>query len=90
MKHVKINGLWYRLAEDAEGQHYNFSLQPLRPPNAQLIQGESGKFQIRPDLLLWSWTDWSGGEGQIKYDPQDVGRAYLLQHVGPVLSPRYP
>ena len=83
MKHVRINNVWYRLAEDAEGKHYNLALQPLRPPNSQLVQGNTSKFQIRPDVLLWSWTNWSGGENQIKFDTQDPARSYILQGVEP-------
>ena len=83
MSHVKINGENYRLDESGEGQHYIQTKQPLRPPNAQLVQGESGVFQLRPDLLLWSWTDWSSGENQIKLDSSDTGRAYILQNVNP-------
>lgn len=87
MKHVKINSLWYRLAEDAEGGHYQLALQPLRPPNAQIVQGETGKFQIRPDVLLWSWTNWAGGENQIKVDTQATDRSYVLQNVEPFQKP---
>ena len=83
MAHITLNGEKYRLDESGEGQHYVLSHQPLRPPNAQLVQGESGQFQLRPDLLQWSWTDWSGGENQIKLDPSDSSRAFLLQNVSP-------
>jgi len=79
---VEINGVGYQLAEDAEGEHYNNAGEPLRPPNAVTVQGENRqKFQMRPDTLLWSWTDWSGGEGQIKYDFQDSNRSRQLTGV---------
>jgi hypothetical protein len=75
MVDVKINGVGYQLAEDAEGEHYSLSAEPLRPPNAVTVQGEdSQKFQMRPDTLLWSLTDWSGGEGQNKFDWQNGNR----------------
>ncbi len=83
MADITLNGQDYHLDESGEGQHYARSHQPLRPPNAQLVQGEAGKFQLRPDLLQWSWTDWSSGENQIKIDPSDGGRAYILQNVNP-------
>jgi len=83
MAHITLNGQDYHLDESGEGEHYKRSHQPLRPPNAQLVQGVSGKFQLRPDLLQWSWTDWSSGENQIKINPSDGGRAYLLQNVNP-------
>lgn len=72
---VEINGVGYTLAEDAEGEHYTLSGEPLRPPNAVTIQGESNqKFQMRPDVLVWSLTDWSGGEGQQKFNPKSANR----------------
>lgn len=71
----ELNGVKYNAAEDAEGDHYVNQGEPLRPPNAVTIQGESRqKFQMRPDAIKWSLTDWSGGEGQIKYDPQAPNR----------------
>lgn len=87
MKHVKVNGVWYRLAEDAEGVHYQLTLQPLRAPNSQLVQGDTGEFQIRPDVLLWSWTDWSEGEGQINVEQREPGRSRILQGVEPFQKP---
>lgn len=83
MTDIILNGENYHLDESGEGQHYVRSHQPLRPPNAQLVQGENGQFQLRPDLLQWSWTDWSGGENQIKLDSQAPDRAYILQNVSP-------
>jgi len=60
--HISLDGVKYRLDEAAEGEHYIRAGEPLRPPNAQVVQGETGqKFQMRPDTLLWSITDWSGG-----------------------------
>ncbi len=86
-RHVKINGVWYRLAEDAEGTHYNLGLEPLRIPNAAVVQGDSSNFQLRPDQLLWTITDWSGGEGQLKWNPAEPSRSYLLQGVDPFTRP---
>ncbi len=80
--HVSLNGVKYRLAEDAEGEHYVRVREPSRPPNAQVVQGDDGgKFNVRPDMLLWSWTDWSQGEGQLKFDPQQPGRSRILEGV---------
>ena len=88
MKHVKIDGTWYKLAEDAEGVHYSLSSEPLRPPNSTVVQGDtSDTFQLRPDQLLWTWTDWSSGEGQLKWNPAEPGRSYLLQGVDPFTRP---
>ena len=60
---VSINGVKYRIAEDMEQAGYQLHRQPLRAPVNGFIQGESGRFQLRPDILEWSMTDWSGGEG---------------------------
>lgn len=88
--HVEINGVVYSLAEAAEGDHYLLHGEPLRPPNAVLIQGlEPGnqKFQMRPDTLFWTITDWSGGEGQYKFDPQRPNRHWILNAVDPFTEP---
>ncbi len=78
----ELNGVKYNAAEDAEGDHYSDSGEPLRPPNAVTVQGEnSQKFQMRPDTLLWTLTDWSGGEGQRKYDAQSPNRSFELNAV---------
>lgn len=87
--HVKLNGVWYRLAEDAEGQHYVKSLQPLRPPNSQIVQGDSDRFQIRPDVLMWAAESWSGGEGRIKFSAQDPDSAFMIQHINPFERPGF-
>lgn len=71
----ELNGIKYDAAEDAEGDHYTEAAEPLRPPNAVTVQGEkSQKFQMRPDTMQWSLTDWSGGEGQNKYNAQTPNR----------------
>lgn len=76
--HITLNGVNYRLAENAEGQHYNLRMEPLRPPNAQVVAGENNVFQMRPDMLQWSLTDWSGGMGQLRFDPQNPNRWFLI------------
>jgi len=80
--HISLDGVKYRLDEAAEGEHYIRAGEPLRPPNAQVVQGETGqKFQMRPDTLLWSITDWSGGEGQYKFDQREPNRHWELTGV---------
>lgn len=76
--HVQIDGVEYALAENAEGDHYVLSDQPARPPNAQVVQGTPGLFQLRPDMLQWDLTDWSGGMGQLKWDPENPNRWLTL------------
>ena len=78
----ELNGVKYNAAEDAEGEHYNLGGEPLRPPNAVTIQGESSqKFQMRADTLLWTLTDWSGGEGQLKFSSRKPNRHKELNGV---------
>lgn len=86
--HISLNGVKYRLAEDAEGTHYRAGLEALRPPNAVVVQGDTPqKFQMRPDVLVWSITDWSGGEGQLKFDPSQPNRHQTLRNVDPFREP---
>jgi hypothetical protein len=80
--HVELDGIPFRLAEGAEGQHHNVVGEPLRPPNAVTVQGESQqKFQPRPEVLLWNWTDWSEGEGRRTLRFGDAGRSWQLRAV---------
>ena len=80
--HIELDGVKYRLAEDAEGQHYLFHGETLRPPNAVTVQGEkSQEFQPRPDILLWNWSDWSDGEGRRKLKFGEAGRSWQLNAV---------
>ncbi len=77
--HVMLKGVKYRLAEDAEGTHYDKKRQPLRAQSAGVVQGDSGKFQLRPDILEWRQTDWGGGEGFVVYKP-DKSDSYRVGH----------
>lgn len=77
--HVSLNGVLYRLDESAEGDHYVKNRQPLRIQTGAVVQGDSGKFQLRNDLLEWQITDWSGGEGAIKFQEGEANR-YLEGH----------
>ncbi len=86
--HIELDGVRYRLAQDAQGQHHNVRGEPLRPPNAVTVQGESQqKFQMRPDTLLWTWTDWSGGEGRRKLKFGESDRAWELSSVRAFAEP---
>lgn len=80
--HIELDGVRYRLAESAEGQHHNVRGEPLRPPNAVTVQGESSqKFQPRPEVLLWTWTDWSEGEGRRTQKFGERGRSWQLNGI---------
>lgn len=77
--HIELDGTKYRLAESAEGSHHAVRGEPLRPPNAVTVQGESSQeFQPRADMLLWNWSDWSQGEGKRKLKFGEGGRSWQL------------
>lgn len=85
-KHVVLNGVKYFLDQGVEGVHFVESFEPLRPSASQVVQGEN-KFNLRPDVLVWSWTDWSGGAGQFKWDPQAPNRYYDGAGIDPFTAP---
>lgn len=69
--HVSIGGIELMLARDDNGRlQYDETFESLFAPT-QAIAGEIAASQIRPEKLLWSITDWSGGEGARIYHPQD-------------------
>ena len=58
---IELDGVKY-LLDTVRDNHHSVSGEPLRPPNAVTVQGEnSQKFQPRPEVMLWTWTDWSEG-----------------------------
>lgn len=85
--HVELNGVKYRLAEGVEGEHYTEVGEPLRPPNAQVIQGTSNVFQMRPDTLVWRISNFVGGEGQQKFDPENPSRMRAILNMDPFSKP---
>ncbi len=66
--HVSIGGVEYMLVE-AEGAYVHRYESLFSQSTA--IAGEIAKNQLRPEKLLWSLTDFSGGEGSPIYYPQD-------------------
>lgn len=87
--HISLDGVRYRLFESGGEGHYQFGYEPLRPPNAVVVQGTGRQdlFQSRPDMLLWSITDWSGGEGQGKYSAQAANRHAVINNLDPFTRP---
>ena len=83
--HIRLNGVKYRIAEDAEGSGYDKRLSPLLIQSGQAVQGETGKSKLRPDILSWSITDWSGGEGLLKFNAEEANR-YWFSHNMDVLK----
>lgn len=88
--HVEINGVKYRLWELENGNHYQKRGEPLRPPHAVVEQtGDpyNPRYQMRPDLMVWGITDWSGGEGQLKLLYNTGDRHWRLNCVEPFEYP---
>lgn len=67
--HVKIGAHEFFLEEGLEG-HYRHSFETVFIPR-QDVSGKPGKQNVRPDIQFWSHDDWSGGEGEKFFDPQD-------------------
>lgn len=64
---IRINGVDYQVdtsIEDAFVHQYETLLSPRTD-----ISGAPGKQQLREDILLWTFDDWSGGEGNSIYYP---------------------
>lgn len=85
--HVEIAGVRYRLAESSEGDHYRYSGEPLRNQNYAVVEASGNQqFQLRPDIKIWAWTDWSGGEGQFRYDPDNPAGYWKGNIINPVVE----
>lgn len=67
--HVKIGDYEYLIDEGEDGG-YIHSLEPLFSNNTQIV-GSTNKESNRPDLLHWSFDDFSGGEGYKFFNPDD-------------------
>lgn len=68
--HVQLGSYKYRLASNTTDAHYTAKLASLNAANTQVTQSSEQKIDLNPDSLIWESTDWSGGEGQRKYDQQ--------------------
>lgn len=78
---ILLNGYKFKVAESEEGSAYQRRNEPLRPPNAVTVQGESQqKFQPRPDTLLWNWTNWDEGEGRNQLRFGESGRSFEINN----------
>jgi len=84
---VSIGGIKYRIVKDEDSPGYNLRREPLRAPNVSLVQGSTGKFNLRPDFLEWSMTDWSGGEGQEVLSLQEPSSYWFGNRVDPFDEP---
>lgn len=79
---IELDGNLWQIPESEGDRAYISRGEPLRPANAVTVQGEEGqKFQARLDTLLWSWTDWSGGEGRRVWKLGETDRSWRLTGV---------
>lgn len=51
--------------------HYKHTKQQLFEDRAPLIVGAPDSAQVRPERLIWSFSDWIGGENNRTYQPKD-------------------
>lgn len=82
--HVELAGKKYTLAEDSEGTHYQRIREPLRAPSTGFILGDANKFNLRPDLIEWAMTDWSGGEGSHVYSDEEANGYSVGYNIDPL------
>lgn len=67
--HVKLGDHEFMVDESVD-EHYVHHFQELGEAIGD-VPGDPGKRQINPDKLVWTMTDWSGGEGNRIYYPDD-------------------
>lgn len=68
--HVKIGDYVLMLDEKGTADHYNHHWETILA-DQQTIPGRPGKRNVRQEKLLWDFDDWSGGEGNRIYYPDD-------------------
>lgn len=67
--HIELAGLDLLLAEQVE-EHYSHNYEDVLSPRME-ITGAPGKQGVRQEILLWSFDNWSGGEGNKFYDVEN-------------------
>jgi hypothetical protein len=70
--HVKIGSDEFMLAESEAG-HYHYNLGTLSAQRRE-IPGSPGGESLDPELLYYTFDDWSGGEGNQVFDPERPNR----------------
>lgn len=78
--HVKIGSFELNLAVD-QPDHYVHRYETLWA-NRSDITGLPGNQNLRQEIILWGYTDWSGGEGLKFYDPNRPNVYYKGQANG--------
>lgn len=78
--HIKIGSYEFNLDETLDSgtpagnlvrPHYRHTFESLFAEGTKIITGMSTKQSVKPERLIWSWDDWSGGENNRIYYPDD-------------------
>ncbi len=77
---IELAGFRLMLARDQAG-HYVHQYGSLFT-NRTDISGSPGDQNLRPEIMMWSYTDWSGGEGSKFYDTARPN-VYYKGHANP-------
>lgn len=64
------------MLDESVEDHYVHSKEPIFAQRTD-ISGKPGRQNVRPDLLFWAQDDWSGGEGNMVFDP-DMANVYHM------------
>lgn len=85
--HVQLGSYKYRLASNATDSHYTAKSVSLTAQNSQITQSSEQTLDLNPDSLVWESTDWSGGEGQKKWDFQKANMYDLSYRIDALHTP---
>ena len=83
--HVQIDGIDF-LVDTSQDTPYELIYQEAQAGESRIY----GTDEIPPDedVLLWEFTDWSQGEGNRIYDPEQPARYYYGTEVNPRIAGR--
>ena len=85
--HVQLGSYKYRLASNAVDSHYVAKSVSLTAQNSQITQSSNMTLDLNPDSLVWESTDWSGGEGQKKWNPEQSNMYDLSYKIDALHTP---
>lgn len=84
--HVKIGDVEYLLDESHE-DHYTHDLSPRELGPSEIIgsdiDGVPGKVSLKENKILWTWDDFSGGEGNRIYYPDQPTKYSYAEGLNP-------
>lgn len=68
---VELNGVGYKLYTAADVDNYREYAEPKLVQEPDVAGASRPSKNTRPDIPVWRWDSWSGGEGQEVIDSQD-------------------